>query len=61
MPKTRHPRTGSGSGLAAQIAVALSVKAVALAVLYLAFFVPPGDAAGPERAAAAIFGLPSLR
>jgi hypothetical protein len=45
--------------LGVAIAAALTVKAVALAVLYFAFFVPPPNPTPPaERAATAILGLP---
>jgi hypothetical protein len=42
-------------GLAVPVAVALAVKAVALAVIYLAFFVPPRVLTGT---ASAILGVP---
>jgi len=44
------------------VAAALAVKAVALAVLYLAFFAPPPNPASPaDRAAAAVLGFPAAR
>jgi len=48
--------------LAVSVAAALAVKAVALAVLYLAFFAPPPNPASPaDRAAAAVLGFPAAR
>jgi hypothetical protein len=45
--------------LGVSIAAALALKAVALAALYFAFFVPPPSPMPPaERAATAILGLP---
>ncbi|HEV2188330.1 MAG TPA: hypothetical protein VGR70_14060 [Stellaceae bacterium] len=45
--------------LGLSIAAALTVKAVALAALYFAFFVPPSNPAPPaERTATAVLGLP---
>jgi hypothetical protein len=45
--------------LGLSIAAALAVKAVALAALYFAFFVPPPNRTPPaERTATAVLGLP---
>jgi hypothetical protein len=45
--------------LGVAIATALTVKAVALAVLYVAFFMPPANPTPPaERIATAVLGLP---
>ena len=55
MPKRFHPTDKADRGLAVPLVATLAMKAIALAILYFAFFVPP-SAPGPERATA-IFGL----
>jgi hypothetical protein len=59
MPQHSRRASKTDRGLAVPIAAALAVKAVALAVIYLAFFVPPTNAIPrAERSATAILGLP---
>jgi hypothetical protein len=62
MPQPSRRARKPDHGLAVPIAAALAVKIVALAVIYLAFFVPPTSAIPPaERAATAVLGLPALQ
>ena len=58
MPTTRRRDGMTNRSLLAPIAAALAVKAVALTILYFAFFVPP---AVPSTAhtAEAVLGLPA--
>lgn len=56
MPKTLQHEAKSDRGLAVPIIAALAVKAVALTVIYLAFFTPPPSVA---PAASAVLGMPA--
>jgi hypothetical protein len=60
MPIMRSSTVKSDRGVVAPVAVALAAKAVALAILYYAFFVPPADPT-PARTAMAIYALPTER
>ena len=59
MPKQPRRLMLKDRPLGRVIAMALAVKAVALAALYFAFFVPPPNPTPPaERTATAVLGLP---
>jgi hypothetical protein len=59
MPKEPRRFALKDHRLGVSIAAALTVKAIALAALYVAFFMPPPNLTPPaERAATAILGLP---
>jgi len=59
MPKHSDPGIATDRSLALTIAAALAVKAVALAVIYLAFFVPaPRPTPISDVIASAILGPP---
>ncbi|HTQ33829.1 MAG TPA: hypothetical protein VMI30_06635 [Stellaceae bacterium] len=60
MPTTRRRDGMTDRSLLAPIAAALAIKAVALMVLYFAFFVPP-PAPTASHAAAAVLGLSAER
>jgi len=60
MPKPPHSRAKPDRSLLAPVAAALAVKAVALTILYFAFFVPAPPPTA-ERSAAAIYGLSTGR
>jgi len=60
MPNSLGARGDRTGRLATAIAAALALKAVALTVLYLAFFVPP-PAPPAAQTAAAVLGLPAGR
>jgi len=60
MPKQPWRTRRQNRSLATAIAAALALKAVALTVLYLAFFVPP-PAPPAAQTAAAVLGLPAGR
>jgi hypothetical protein len=62
MPKQPRRFAFRDHPLGVSIAAALTVKAMALAALYFAFFVPPPNPVAPaERAATAILGLPAAK
>jgi hypothetical protein len=59
MPKQPRRFNLGDLPLGVSIAAALAVKAVALAALYFAFFVPPANPTPPaERTATTVLGLP---
>jgi hypothetical protein len=60
MPIMQSKAGKAERGVVAPVMVALAAKAVALAFLYFAFFVPPA-APTPARTAATVYALPTGR